>query len=603
MDVINSIKKIIFNNKDDNSEKNVSKNENENKKEEKKIREDDNHINYYKYLFKSNYKRKKSNKTNNININNNLTFDIYKQKQKEEFSTEQKIKVNKCAKNEKTQFNKNKLNISENININANTSFFYILKGAIFIIEDWWKKILIHNINNKNIIKRNINSKNYQIFSKKYIKIKLKNNSKTPMNINLINNNNTKTKPINKNKEKMSNIIIYSKNIENNKKNMMKNNNNNDKKDKNKNKKKKIIYKSVNINDIKMKKKLNELFENNKSDNQNPKDSYSYLEDTVINSDSGYYEFTTDNKNNDSEIINKEKMKINKIIEFDEEIRKRKIYSSDKINNTKKNTLKESNDNMDTKRENSIIYPMNEIEHLILEDMCSNLDNHVKKNLEKEKKIIEKYEKFEKNKNFLKKKNNKKCGNESGVDTNKINMPWEDPNNNMTPFISIEQNNNELFNEIKAKIKVNLKKINDEYESEEVSIIQNKKLLRENPLNDSSIYLRNSDIKQNELIRNVNIHIIPTKTKKNNNAKNYKSKLLNNSNNSNTIQLEDEEYGFSELINISDSKNDGHMSSFFNSVNKNRDTENEKGKNDTKRKIKEDFEMLNLKKYENIYKN
>ena len=35
-------------------------------------------------------------------------------------------------------------------------------------------------------------------------------------------------------------------------------------------------------------------------------------------------------------------------------------------------------------------------------------------------------------------------------------MPWEDPNNNMTPFISIEQNN-ELFNKIKAKIKVNLK--------------------------------------------------------------------------------------------------------------------------------------------------
>lgn len=203
-------------------------------------------------------------------------------------------------------------------------------------------------------------------------------------------------------------------------------------------------------------------------------------------------------------------------------------------------------------------------------------------------------------------------------------MPWEDPNNNMTPFISIEQNN-ELFNKIKAKIKVNLKKINDEYESEEVSIIQNKKLLRENPLNDSSLYLRNSDIKQNEL--NVNIHINPIKTKKNNNAKNYKSKMLNISNNSNTIQLEDEECGFSELINISDSKNDGHMSSFFriwikksvllsgrqdiffihipffNSVNKNSDTENEKGKNDTKRKIKEDFEMLNLKKYENIYKN
>ena len=62
----------------------------------------------------------------------------------------------------------------------------------------------------------------------------------------------------------------------------------------------------------------------------------------------------------------------------------------------------------------------------------------------------------------------------------------------MTPFISIEHNN-ELFNEIKSKIKVNLKKINDEYKSE-ISIIQNKQLLRENPLNDSSIYIQNSDI-------------------------------------------------------------------------------------------------------------
>ena len=187
------------------------------------------------------------------------------------------------------------------------------------------------------------------------------------------------------------------------------------------------------------------------------------------------------------------------------------------------------------------------------------------------------------------------------METNKISIPWEDPNNNMTPFISIEQNN-DLFNEIKSKIKVNLKNVNDENESEEISMIQNKQLLRENPLNDSSIYLRNSDIKQNELIRNVNIHIIPTKIKKNNNINQNKNKMLNNSNNSNTILLEDEDCGFSELINISDSKNDGHMSSFFNSVNKNRDTENEKGKNDAKRKIK-DYDKTNLKIFENVYKN
>ena len=54
-------------------------------------------------------------------------------------------------------------------------------------------------------------------------------------------------------------------------------------------------------------------------------------------------------------------------------------------------------------------------------------------------------------------------------------MPWDDPNNNMTPFISIEQNK-ELFKEIKSKIKVNLKKINDEYESG-ISIMENNHLL------------------------------------------------------------------------------------------------------------------------------
>ena len=566
MDVINSIKKLIFN-KDDNVN-NISKHI----KEEKKVKEDDYHINYYKYLFKSNYKKKKSNETNN---NNNLTYINLKQKQ---LSPELKIKVNKCLKYDKPHLNKNQAKADNNI------SFFYILKGAIFIIEDWWKQILIHKINNKNIIKRNIKSKNYKLFSKKNYK-KSKNNSKSLNNINLIkvqkDNNNIKIKSINKNKEKISDIIIFNRNIENNKNNMLINNN----------KKKNTVYKSVNINDIKVKNKINEIF-----DNQSQKDSY--LEETVINSDSGFCEFTTDgkNKNNDSEIINKEKKKINKILEFDEEIRKRKIYSSDNIN-TKNNAIKDNNDNIETKRENSIIYPMNEIEHLILEDMCSDLDNLLKKNIEKEKKIIEKYNYIEKNKKIKSNRNN----NNKEMETNKISIPWEDPNNNMTPFISIEQNN-DLFNEIKSKIKVNLKNVNDENESEEISMIQNKQLLRENPLNDSSIYLRNSDIKQNELIRNVNIHIIPTKIKKNNNINQNKNKMLNNSNNSNTILLEDEDCGFSELINISDSKNDGHMSSFFNSVNKNRDTENEKGKNDAKRKIK-DYDKTNLKIFENVYKN
>ena len=607
MNVISSIRQLIFN------ENNSNDNNIINKKEKKRIT-GDYPIGYYKYLFKSNYKMKKSNKTNN---NNNLTlinFNYYKQK--EEFPSELKIKVNKCSKYDKSKIeenknkkifkqialspiNKNKLNDNNNIN----TNFFYILKGAIFIIEDWWKKIMIKKNNNKNIIKRNINSKNYELFSKKYNNKSKKNNSVIFNSFNTSNNNinNIKIQSINKKPNKINNIISLNRNTETKKNKISKYNNN-------------IIpkIKSINLNGmITSKDKTNDSIEKNK--NQSQKESL--LEDTVIDYDSGYYEFTDNNNiKNDDELINKEKNKINKIMKLDEEIRKRKIYSSDKINNNKKININENEkgneENIETKRENSIIYPMNEIEHLVLEDICSDLDNHLKQNMEKEKKIIENYNN-KKNQNLPKNKNNKnninkdllEKKNNKEVEKNRISIQWEDPNNNMTPFISIEHNN-ELFNEIKSKIKVNLKKINDEYESE-ISIIQNKQLLRENPLNDSSIYIQNSDIKQNELIRNVNIHIIPNKTKENSITKNYKNKFLNNSNNSNTIQLEDEEYGFSELINISDCKNDGHTSSFFNSIYKNDYSEKDKRKNiENGKKLKEDnVNKINLKKFENIYKN
>ena len=179
-----------------------------------------------------------------------------------------------------------------------------------------------------------------------------------------------------------------------------------------------------------------------------------------------------------------------------------------------------------------------------------------------------------------------------------MSIAWEDPNNNMTPFISIEQNN-ELFNEIKSKIKVNLRNIKNENPNEsELSIINKNYLLRENPLNDSSIYIKNSDIKQNELIRNVNIHIVPTKMKGVLNSKNFGYKILNNSNTSNTIQLEDEDYGFSELINISNCKNDdAQTSSFYNSMNKNENIEKDKK---SKKTI---INKLSKTKFENIYKN
>ena len=340
------------------------------------------------------------------------------------------------------------------------------------------------------------------------------------------------------------------------------------------------------------------------------------MEETVANFDSVFYEFD-EKENNQS----KEKEKIKKIMKFDEEIRNRKIYSSNKINNNRKRLIKENDRNykdicdaIETKRESSIIYPINEIEHIVIEDIFKNIDKKVKKSIEKGK--IKDYcniskSKRIKTKNQINKINNNNDSTEKKFQIEKgkkkIEIPWEDLNNNMTPFISIEQNR-ELFDEIKSKIKIDLKKINDERESE-ISILQNKYLLRENPLNESSIYIKNSDIKQNEFIRNVNIHIIPTKTKdviKLNNI-NDKNMLLNNSNNSNTIiPIDDEDESYTNIIDISDCKNDGHSSSFFNSINKNEDSNLEKKINCEKAKKPEKVYIsnkLSKKKFENIYKN
>ena len=137
------------------------------------------------------------------------------------------------------------------------------------------------------------------------------------------------------------------------------------------------------------------------------------------------------------------------------------------------------------------------------------IDKKVKKSIEKDKKKdvcnISKSKRI-KTKNQINLLNNNNDSTEKKYQIEKrkkkIEIPWEDLNNNMTPFISIEQNR-ELFDEIKLKIKIDLKKKSDESESE-ISILQNKYLLRENPLNESSIYIKNSDIKQNEFIRNVN---------------------------------------------------------------------------------------------------
>ena len=361
---------------------------------------------------------------------------------------------------------------------------------------------------------------------------------------------------------------------------------------------------------IKPKKNIFEKVENNKE---------SFMEETVANFDSVFYAF--DEKENKQ---SKEKEKFKKIMKFDEEIKNRKIYSSNKIIDNHKKLIKENDRNykdigdvIETKRESSIIYPINEIEqHIVIEDIFKNIDKKVKKSIEKDKKKdfcnISKSKRI-KTKNKINLLNN--MINNDSTEKNyqiekgrkKIEIPWEDLNNNMTPFISIEQNR-ELFDEIKLKIKIDLKKKSDESESE-ISILQNKYLLRENPLNESSIYIKNSDIKQNEFIRNVNIHIIPTKAKdviKLNNI-NIKNRLLNNSNNSNTIiPIDDEDESYTNIINISDCKNDGHSSSFFNLIDEGEDSGLEKIINFEKNKKSERgyiSNKLSKKKFENIYKN
>ena len=101
-----------------------------------------------------------------------------------------------------------------------------------------------------------------------------------------------------------------------------------------------------------------------------------------------------------------------------------------------------------------------------------------------------------------------------------------------------------MFKEIKSKIRL---------DTEILSLMQNRELLKENPLEDSSIYINNSDLKRGELIRNVNIHIIQPGTKNISLKKN-----CNNTNISNTIMNDDEANNFSSFLitnNINDNNN------------------------------------------------
>ena len=414
MNIIESLKNIFSSqNNKDNKIKALFKDEQEVKRHSKMILNNF-YIRFHKYIFKCNYKKKKEkgeNTSNNLKNNDNKNIS--------ELISE---------KNGKEKF------------------FFYILKGAIYIIEDWWKKTLIKKETNKRILQRNFNNKNFKIFCTTNYKnefYNFENVLRTEPNINNINNN------INLKKYIYHNNNVFSRND--------------------------------NGQNIKLIKTVN-LSKNESYQEQNT------LEETLINSDSCFFDFTSFNKNN-TDNINDYSQKMNKNI-----------------------ITKENNK---TKRENSIIYPIKEINLMIKKDM----------NKFKEKK----------NKKIFFNKNGNKISLKKDAEQDNITISWEEQNNKITPNNSIEQEY-ELFREIKSKIKA---------DKEMLSVMNNKYLLKENPFDESSIYINNSYLKQDELIRNVNVHIIPPEIK-NISLKKY----CNNSNNSNTIQNDDDEPGSSFLGNI-----------------------------------------------------
>ena len=337
------------------------------------------YICFHKYIFKSNYKRKKN---------------------KEKNKTEYKINNNE-PQNNNNNINNEILELDEEKK-EVNKTFFYILKGAIYVIEDWWKKNLKQKETNNKILQRNFNNKNYQIFINKKIN---ENYLKTDFDINNFN-------PI-KN-------YIKDKNL--------KNNNN--------------IYRNENTN-LKIIKTANNPIDINIF---NQKENT--LDETLINSDSCFFDFTIKNK---------------------------------------------------TKRDNNIIYPVKE-----------------------------------------------------------INLVWKKGINKNQKNINSIEKKYELFKEVKSKIKLN---------SDVLSLMNNKYLLKENPFDESSIYINNSDISQNDLIRNVNVHIMPFEIK-NISLKKYYN---NNSNNSFTIQNDDDEIYSSILSSIykNEDENINHIKKTHKNIYKN----------------------------------
>ena len=424
-------------------------------------------INYYKFLFKLNYRRKKGNLENKSGII---------------------IKVNKNNKNNKD--NKKELLQEKNI---VDKNFFYILKGAVYVIEDWWIKILKKNEIKRRVIHRNFNNKNFQIFNnKKYSKTELISKNQSPI------------KKVAKTKTNIINTNI-NKNINNT--SCKKNN---------------ILYRNYDVKGQKMKSIKSANLPKNESLFQEQT-----LEETLINSDSCFFDFTSNNQNS------------NEVNYF--------------MNNNIYNNLN-TKDNNETKRENNIIYPIKEISNIIRKDLNKRLERKVVKN------------------NIRLNKGNKiSLINDSGQE--KLTIPWEEQNNNKSNINSLEQHY-ELFKEIKSKIKL---------DSEILFLIQNNHLLKENPLEDSSIYINNSDLKRGELIRNVNVHIIQPGPKNISLKKNS-----NNTNISNTI-LNDDDVNYSYFLNT------------------NNNNENNQEKTKIIKKEKNNFgkfkNSINKMQFENIYKN
>ena len=466
MNLINSLKNIFFSSKVNKSDSNYIKVNTKAKNLNRMILNNFS-ISYYKRIFKSNYKKKKESKTD---------FKI-------------KVNKNKKINNKANQELKPENNMMDK-------SFFYILKGAVYVIEDWWKNILDKKENKKRILHRNFSNKNYKIFC---------------------NTNNLKTMPIIK--IKSTSFIKADKDKINI--NTIKNIN------KNKN------YKNYNVfyrNSAAKNSELKQTKSVNLPKNENIFQEQNTFEETLINTDSCFFDFTSSNN---------------------QEI-KENILGHNNIN--KYSITKEK---IKAKKENNNINQIQKEKNLMKKD----LNKNVEKNKVKVNDVIYK--------NNFQKEN----------DPEKVTIPLDENNIGRTPINYLEQNY-EIFKEIKSKIKL---------DSEITTLIQNNYLLKENPLDESSIYINNSDLKQGELIRNVNVHILQA------GIKNIRlKKNCNNSFNSNTI-LNEDDANFSSFINQKDiyKENTKKLKNEKYIMNKkNNDIQNQHiNKNNSK------------KKFENIYKN